>query len=271
MAGRVRGSFGLAVVDLTNGETFLINEEKVFPQASAIKIPLLMEVYKQEREGKFKFTDIRRVKKTEHTAGSGILRELGDATVEMNLHDLCVLMILVSDNTATNMLIDLVGMERVNQTMQGLGLTQTRLRRRMMDLDAITRGNENVSTPAEAARIMQLLYRGEFISREVCDGILAILTKAKTSAVAAGLPAGTPVASKPGGINGVVTEWAIVLLDGRPYIMIAMETYNPPEEASTTIKEISAELYRYFKRLPAAWVVADKALGARTRHDIPKK
>jgi len=257
IAGRTRGTFGLAVVDLTSNESFYINEQTIFPQASAIKIPVLMEVYKQANEGKFKFTEVRRIKLSDHTAGSGILRELGDGTVEMNLHDVCVLMILVSDNTATNLLIDLVGMDNVNQTMQNLGLKQTRLRRRMMDLAAIDQGRENVSTPAEAVRIMQLLYRGEFINRAVCDDILAILLKPKTSAIRTGLPGDTPIASKPGGMNGVATEWAIVLLQDRPYIITAMETHDPVEEASSAFKEISAELHGYFKQLPPVLVPGD--------------
>ncbi len=247
-----RGAFGLAVLDLTSGETFAINEHSLFPQASAIKIPILMEVYRQAGEGKFKLSDLRRIEKADKTPGSGVLSELGDGTVELSLHDLCVLMILVSDNTATNILIDLVGMENVNQMLEGLGLQKTRLRRRMMDMAAATRGEENVSTPAEAARIMEILYRGEFISRAVCDEIMAILLKPKTGAIRSALPEGTPVAFKPGGIGGVVTEWAIVLLKHRPYVVAVMENYCLGEEASGAIKEISKVLHQYFLRLSRA-------------------
>ena len=97
---------------------------------------------------------------------------------------------------------------------------------------------------------MEILYRGEFLNRKVCDDILAILLKPKTTAIRSGLPKDTPVVGKPGSINGVVTEWAIVLLENRPYIMTAMETYNSAREASSAITEISSELHRYFKRLP---------------------
>jgi beta-lactamase class A len=116
-------------LDLTTGERFAINENVVFSQASAIKIAILMEVCKQAHDGKFQLTDLRRIEEKDKAAGSGVLVELGDGTVQLSIHDLCVLMILVSDNTATNILIDLVGMNNMNQTLAALGLEQTRVRR----------------------------------------------------------------------------------------------------------------------------------------------
>ena len=252
IAGRSRGALGLFALDLISREQFAINEHNVFPQASAIKIPVLMEVYKQAGEGKFKLTDTRRVEKHDKTPGSGILSELGDGTVQMSLHDLCVLMIVLSDNTATNMLIDLVSLANVNATLQSLGLKQTRLQRRMMDLAAAGRGDENLSTPFEAARIMEILYRGEFINRSVCDEILSILKKPKTANIEAALPPGTIVASKPGGIAGVATEWAIVYLKDRPYIVTVMENFSVEQDAPNAIKEISKTLFDYFHRLSHA-------------------
>ena len=252
ITARTRGVMGFSVVDLTSGARFGCNENNVFPQASAIKIPVLMEVYKQAGEGKFKLTDTRRIAKADMTGGSGILWELGDGTAQMNLHDLCVLMIVLSDNTATNLLIDLVGIANVNKTLESLGLVHTRLQRRMMDMPAAERGDENLATPAEAARIMELLYRGEFISRAVCDEILAILKKPKQTAIGSGLPGGVEVAGKPGGIAGVKTEWAVVLLKKRPYILAIMENYGMGLEAADTFKDISQALHDYFLRLSQA-------------------
>ena len=213
---RTRGAMGLVALDLTSGERFAINENLVFPQASAIKVAILMEVYKQAQAGKFKLNDPRRVDKKHKTGGSGVLTELGDGTVQLSIYDLCVLMILVSDNTATNMLIDLVGMENINRTLEGLGLKHTRVRRRMLDTTASWRGDENISTPDEAARIMELLFKGEFLNRAACDEILAILKKPKNGGIKSGLPADVVIAFKPGGIAGVKTEWCIVQLKDRP-------------------------------------------------------
>jgi beta-lactamase class A len=248
----VRGAMGLTVIALTSGERFDIHENFLFPQGSAIKIPILMEVYKQAAEGQFSLTDPLPVRKHHQVGGSGVLKELGDGTSQLSIRDLAVLMILVSDNTATNMLIDLVGMKNINQTMAALGLSQTKVQRRMMDTAARGRGDENLSTPAEAAKIMETLYRGEFLDRASCDDMLAILRKPKRGGIRAGLPAEVPVAFKPGGIPGVSTEWAIVYLKERPYVVVVMENYELEDEATAAMKEISRTLSDYFWRLGRA-------------------
>lgn len=247
----VKGVMGLVAVDLTTGERFGLNENLVFPQASAIKIPILMEVYKQAAEGEFKLSDSLPVTKQQQVGGSGVLKELGDGTSHLSIRDLAVLMILVSDNTATNILIDLVGMENISQTMASLGLAQTKVQRRMMDIAARARGDENLSTPAEAARIMEILYRGEFLDRAACDDILDILKKTKPEGGYA-LPRYPEVAFKSGGIPGVATEWAIVYLEDRPYITVVMENYAVGDEASKAFKELLRTVYDYFWRLSRA-------------------
>ena len=249
IAGGVHGAMGVAVLDLKSGEHFAINENLIFPQGSAIKIPILLEVYKQASADKLKLSDLRWLNKTDQVGGSGVLFELGDHTSQLSIRDLGVLMIVLSDNTATNMLIELVGMENVNKMLAALGLQQTRLQRKMLNTAASGRGEENIATPAEAARIMEILYRGEFLNRQVCDAILAILKKPKSGSINAALPADIPVAFKPGGISGVATEWAIVYLKERPYVVVVMENYAMGEEAATAMKEISRTLYDYFRRL----------------------
>lgn len=249
IASRARGALGFIALDLTSGERFALNEDVSYPQASAIKIAILMEVFKQAHEGKFKLTDLRRIEQKDKTAGSGVLIELGDGTVQLSLRDLCVLMIVLSDNTATNLLLDLVGRENVNRTLEALGLKQTRVRRRMMDTAASWRGEENLSTPAEAARIMEILFKGEFVNRQICDEILAILKKPKPGGIKSGVPAEVPVAFKPGSISGVTTEWAIVFLPDRPYVVVVMENYGLEDDATTAMKALSRTLYEYFSRL----------------------
>ena len=243
------GAMGVAVVDLKSGERFQVNENLVFPQGSAIKIPIMMEIYKQAGEGRFKLTDQIAVDRAHMVGGSGVLQELGDSTSSLSIRDLCVLMIVLSDNTATNILIDKLGMENINRTIKSLGLKETRLQRRMIDSAASGRGDENLSTPAEAARIMEILYKGEFINRAACDEMLSILLKPKQGSINAALPPDVPVAFKPGDLSGVNTEWAIVYLKERPYIVIVMENYATGDEATTAMKEISRTLYDYFWRL----------------------
>lgn len=248
IAGATRGVLGVVAVDLTSGERFAINENLVFPQGSTIKVPILIEVYKQAGEGKFKLTDRLPVTKTSQVSGDGVLQYFGDGTSELSIADLCALMIVLSDNTATNILIELVGKESVNGTLASLGFAKTRLQRKMMDLAALARSEDNLSTPAEAARLMEMLYRCEILSRAACDDILALLKRAQGGVLKRALPADVLVASKPGEIPGVRTEWAIVFLEQRPYVVAMMESYSLEDDATRDLQEISRALYDFFRR-----------------------
>ena len=245
---RSSGIVGLSAVDLTSGETFGINDTLLYSQGSAIKIPILMEVFKQAREGRFRLTDRRPVPRSLMVGGSGVLQYLGDGTSELSIRDLAVLMIVLSDNTATNILIDLVGMENINRTLVSLGLRKTAVHRRMIDQAASARGDENLSTPAEAATIMKMLYDGRFIDRATSSGIIEILLFGKAGAISRGVPDSVRVAFKPGGIAGVSTEWAVVYLPQRPYVLAVMANYLADGNGEGTIKEISRTLFDYFWR-----------------------
>ena len=253
IADGVDGTLGLVVEDLAGEHQFAVNAERQFTQASCIKTPILLEVLKQAHEGKLRLTDRRWVDRSNKTAGSGILAELGDHTVELSVEDLCVLMIVLSDNTATNMLIDLIGMENVTATMTEVGCSKTVLHRRMMDTAAAARGEENLSTPADAARILRLLHDGKFVSREVSDRALAILRKPKSGAIRSTVPLSVPVPFKPGELPGLLTEWALVELPERPYIVVVMGTYNPKtstdDDLDAAMKQVGKEAYKLFKGL----------------------
>lgn len=241
---------GFFAIDLTSGETFGFNEQMVFPQASAIKIPILMEVYKQAHEGKFALTDLKTIETAGFVGGSGIIQAMADP-VSLSIRNLCVLMMTLSDNTATNVLIDLVGMKSINATQAALGYKNTKVQRRMLDAAASGRGDENISTPYEAAKILQILYRGEFVNKVVSEEIISILKKGLRSGsrIAAPIPEKVQIAYKPGGIRGVSTEWALVYLTERPYAVAFMETYKLAGESDDVMESVSKILYHYFWRL----------------------
>ncbi len=243
---------GLMAVDLSSGESISINENVVFTQASAIKIPILMEVYKQANEKKFALSDIRPLLPSNTVAGSGILNVMFDP-VNLSIRNLCVLMIGLSDNSATNTLIELVGMNNVTKTMQSLGFSNTRLKRKMIDQPASIRNEENISTPAEAVRIMKLLYEGKFIDKSTSDEILSILRNnpVANSKIADGISANVKIAFKPGGMGGVSTEWAIVYLSNRPYALAIMENYKTSATPSNIISALSKRVFDYFSMIKA--------------------
>lgn len=244
------GVFGAQVIDLTDGATMGVNAELVFPQGSAIKIPILLELFRRAESRSGLLKERRPMTDAVRTAGSGIIQHFGDGTSELALEDLAVLMIVLSDNTATNMLIDEVSMDAVNRTMGELGLRQTKLQRKMIRPDASARGEENLSTPAEAAALMVRIAKCDLpVSAAACRRMREILEIPKGGPVRQPVPGNIRIAFKPGGIEGVATVWALVDLPDRPYVLTVMTNYGGAGDDA--IRAASAAVYEYFSRL--AW------------------
>ena len=160
---------GVAINDLRSGQQILINEDEIFPQASSIKIHILSEVYKQAAEEKFNLADIKQLPIFARVGGSGILSSLGEKSVSLSIRDYCVMMIVLSDNSATNLLINLVGMKNVNESLQKNGATKTKLQRVMMDIQAAKEGRENISTPKDVMTILEKMFNGTLVNKQASD------------------------------------------------------------------------------------------------------
>src|SRR5258707_7789579 len=123
----------------------------------------------------------------------------------------------------------------------------------MIDLEAARRGDETVSTPAEIAGLLQILYRGDGLSKASHDALIEILTKDKTTPMRRGIPPGIAVANKPGSLGGVAVDAGIVYLKDRPYIFAAMATFLEKEETGdAAITTASQAVFDYFSRLARA-------------------
>ena len=250
IATNLDGVMGVAIRDLTTGEEILLNANMSFPTGSSIKIPVLIELHKQAAAGKYKLTDQRWLEHTDKVGGSGVINNFGDHTSQLSLSDLAVLMVVLSDNTATNMLIDQTGMANVNATLDQLGLKAIRLRRKMIDTAASARGDENIATPFASMELMAKLYRGEVISKGLSDEVLRFLKLRKSSPIPKLIPANVAIANKPGGIEGVTCDWAIVYVPGRPFAISVMTNYNgEAANADEAISQIAKLAYDYFARL----------------------
>ena len=183
--------------------------------------------------------------------GSGVIQHFGDGSSTLSLEDLAVLMITLSDNTATNILIDALGMNAVNRTLADLGFGETRLQRKMIQPEASLRGEENVSTPAEAAALMTRLARCDLpVNQASCRRITEILEIPKGGAVREPVPGSVRIAFKPGTLEGVATVWAYVELPDRPYVLAVMANYGGDGDAA--VGRISEAAYRYFAKLARA-------------------
>lgn len=257
------GVLGLAFKDLTTGKTLFVNEREVFPQASSIKIAVLAEMFKQAEEGRLDLDEFLPVDDGNRVAGSGVLYFLGRPSLELSVRDTAVLMVVLSDNTATNLLIDKVGMEAVNRRLDALGLGKTRLRRKMMDLKAASEGRENVSTPLEMMTLLESVWKGSFLKEPGRRAFLEMLAIPKDSPLRAGVPEGVEVAEKPGELEAVRCDSGLVLLPGRPYVLSVMTTYLKRDaDGNPAIARISKLIYEHVSRLARSSeigrVVSDK-------------
>jgi beta-lactamase class A len=171
------GTGGVAARNLTTGEVIAINADEPTATASTIKVPILIELFRRIEAGEIDLETRLPISAEARTVGSGILRELSSDVV-LSIRDHATLMIVVSDNIATNALIDLLGLERINLTMAEMGFSRTQLRSRL-DFPRIGKDARNlaVTTPADLAGIMAALAEGAILSESSRDAILEILRR----------------------------------------------------------------------------------------------
>ncbi len=247
ISSRVDGVVGYSIVDLTSGERIGHLDAATFPTASAIKLAIVYELFKQAEEKRIDLDEKITLDRRQAVGGTGVLVEMGTPT--LSIRDYAVLMVTLSDNTATNVLIDRLGMDRIAARMQGLGLTGTKLRRHMMDTAAARRGDENVSTPDELARLLRAM-------NETMPDAIALLKKPKENRLRKGLPEGVASADKSGELEGVRVDAGVVYAKNRPYVLCVMTTFLKDEaEGERAIEEISRVAYEYFSRLGAGGVL----------------
>lgn len=256
---KLDGVLGVAIEDLTSGQKFFLHPDEIFPQASSIKIAVLAELYHQNQlsaqgiSGKAKLMDVYTMQSSDLVADSDIMQGLTPSVTRITNRDLATMMVAVSDNSATNVLIDHVGMDNVNALMDSLRLPHTRLRRKMMDLKAATEGRENISTPREMMSMLENIYQGKVLNKELTEDFLRVLSTHKDSWIPRDLPADLRVANKPGSLEGVRNDSGIVFAHDRPFLICVMTTYLRNErDGEEAISKISAAAYRMFDRLGRA-------------------
>ena len=247
------GVMGVAIEDLTSGDHLYLRENEVFAQASSIKITVLAQLYLQAQQGKLKLTDLYTVQTSDLVPDSDIMGGLTPGVTRMTLRDLATMMVAVSDNSATNVLIDRVGMDNVNAMLDSLRLSHTRLRRKMMDLKAAKEGRENISTSHEMMMLLDAIYRGKVLNQENTDDFFKVLSTGKSSWIPRDLPADVRVADKPGSLEAVRNDSGIVFVEGRPFVICVMTSFLRDErDGEDAIAKISLSAWRMFDRLSRA-------------------
>jgi beta-lactamase class A len=247
------GVMGVSIEDLSSGDQFFLHENEVFAQASSIKITVLANLFLQAQQGKLKLTDLYTVQSSDLVPDSDIMGGLTPDVTRITLRDLATMMVAVSDNSATNVLIDRVGMDNVNAMLDSLGLAHTRLRRKMMDLEAAKQGRENISTPREMMTLLEAIYRGKLLNKNSASDFFKVLSTNKDSWIPRDLPAGVKIANKPGALEGVRNDSGIVFVEGRPYVICVMTAFLSNErDGEQAISQISLAAWKMFDRLGRA-------------------
>jgi beta-lactamase class A len=252
--GGLDGLMGVAILDLTDGRTLLRNGDRVFPAASSIKIAILLELNRQDQEaragakGKATLDDIYTFDPKDLVEDSRIMAGLTAGVTRLTNRDLAQFMVAVSDNAAANILIDRVGKDNVNAMLRGLGLSKTMLRRKMMDIAAARRGDENVATPQEMVRLLEVIYKEKALNKPATAALIKQLSTLKQSYIPRLLPDNVQVANKPGELEAVRTDSGIVFAQNRPFAISVMTAYARDEKAAErAISEVAVEAYRYFE------------------------
>jgi beta-lactamase class A len=244
------GHVGIFVKDLTTGLSSGVNESANMPAASTIKIPVMVEVFRQMAAGNFDLNRHVTLERPDRDDGWGDLVYSHPGN-RYSVANLLRLMITESDNTATNMLIRLVGRVHINQTMARLGLRQTRL------ADYIRSDGDIRSlrtSPLDMSRLLEQMAHDELIDAWSSRAMIAILTGQRHNGLLPQpLPAGTQIAHKTGTLHDTLNDVGIVYLNNCPYIIAVLTTQLPTLDAGRQfIRGVSRIAYDSFTKF-ALW------------------
>lgn len=206
----IPGYLGFYYKNLITGLEYGIREEEAFLAASVIKLPLFLHVLQRSAEGSLDMTQKFTVEDWEKMPSCGGLNQF-TGPVEADIRTLCRLMIVLSDNTATNKLFRLCGLEDCNAAFREMGLEKTVVRRLLFDSEAASRGLENTICPKEIGMLMEKLYRGTFVNEEVCKEAVETLLKQQVDHKLDGKLCGAvPIAHKTGEDSRLSNDVGIV-------------------------------------------------------------
>lgn len=235
------GDIGFFYKNLSTGESFGYRERDMFQAASVIKLPIYAVVMKLWAEGKLELSEKIVCRDEDKLPPCGALYFFtGD--VEVDINTLCGLMISLSDNAATNLLIKRLGLDFLNEQFKEIGLKDTHLERLLFDAEGSAKGLENRIVPTEMGELLERIYRHSFISEEVSARMEKLLLEQQINHKIPGyLPEGTPVAHKTGEDDGITNDVAVVYSEN-PCVICFASNFTDVPAAERAIREISLAL-----------------------------
>jgi D-alanyl-D-alanine carboxypeptidase (penicillin-binding protein 5/6)/beta-lactamase class A len=255
-----KGKVAIAVKHLDTGQSWTLNGDDAMPTASLIKFPLLIEVYWQVMEGKVKLTDMVTLRESDKVPGSGILTYHFSEGATFSLRDCCRLMIAFSDNTATNLVLDKIGIPSTNTRMEALGCPNTKINAKVflgsktsIDPARTKKFGLGSTTANEMIKLLELVHQQKIVGRRACQEMLGHLKKCEDKdCFPRLLPAGTVVAHKTGAVTAARTDAGIIYTPGGPVAVCVLTDNNEDKgwrsdnAGNVLCARVAREVYDYF-------------------------
>lgn len=279
----VDATFGIYIKHLQTGEEVNVNSERLFQMASVFKVPILATLYDLIYQGKIDEHERIKILEEDLVPGSGVIQEL-EPGVELTIKDLAMLMIIVSDNLATDKLLHMIGAKNVENKMREIGIENIYIEHSCWDLLRLSAGlpekphskefsdeiidrlimgevdwdsivfkedpRNNVSTPKDMCLLLEKIAKNEFVSEACCEDIRNIMFRQQYKQRIGGLlPRGTKVASKTGSLGTMFNDAGIVYLpDGKgEYVMTVFSIgHDLDYQGNEPIAKISRLAYDHF-------------------------
>lgn len=252
-----KGDFAIAFKNLSDGKTILINENEEFHAASTMKTPVMIEVFKKAQKGIISLDDSIKIKNEFKSIADGSTFKLSsfeDSDKKsydkigsyLSLRELVFDMITISSNFATNLVIDYIGSDDINNTMRDLGAKNINVLRGVEDIKAFNQGMNNTTTALDLLKIYENLAVGNVINSEISKEMVEILKKQKyDDIIPKYLPKSIEIAHKDGWINGVRHDSGIVFLEDNTTYLLVLLSKNLEDEikGADLLAKVSLEIY----------------------------
>jgi beta-lactamase class A len=256
------GTVAIAVKHLDTGETFFLNADEVLPTASLIKFPVMLEFYMQVLEGKLKLDDMVTLKDADKVTGSGILTYHFSEGATFSLRDAVRLMIVFSDNTATNLVLERIGIAATGKRMKAWGFPNTKIHAMVfkgsttsIDPEGSKKYGLGCTTAREMVGLLEKLHQGTLVSPQACRDMVSHMKKCEDATkLKRLLPDKIEVAHKSGSVNDVKTDAGIMYLPTGPVAICVLtarnadKSYKSDNAANVLIGRIGKEVHDYFMR-----------------------
>jgi beta-lactamase class A len=233
----VDGKVGVAVKHLESGQGLTINGDMPFPMASTFKLPVLVELFYQAKEGRFSLDDEISVQPSDQHMGSGLIAKMATPGIKLSVRNMAHLMMMISDNSAADILLEKVGAANINARLKGLGIEGISVNRSCQKLIAdflslrapaktpeeiraatvkFGENPEDEAAPAAMNALLEKIFKKDIIDAASCDAMVQIMLKCETGEkrIRSGLPEDTMLAHKTGTIAGTVNDCGIIFLPG---------------------------------------------------------